>query len=60
MSTDNTVTQEDLSERDVKTTLAFPGGLWKEVKKAAIDANKTAQQFVIDTMAEKVGLKNAA
>lgn len=53
----NTVSQGEPVETEatVITTIKFPKPVWNEVKKAAVDAEKTASQFVIDTMAEKVG-----
>jgi hypothetical protein len=51
----NTVTHESGEEQvPVKPGIAFPADLWKEVKKAAVDADKSASQFVIDTLAEKL------
>ena len=50
----STVSQVESVERaqGVRTTLLFPTPLWKQIKHAAVDDNKTAQQFVIDGMAE--------
>lgn len=58
----NNVSQADASKPaapSVRTSITFPRPIWSEVKKAASNAGKPASQFVIDTMAAKVGLRAA-
>lgn len=51
----STIAQADKEERgDTKTNIVFPSDLWREVKKAAIDAGMSATQFVVDVMRERV------
>jgi len=59
---ENTVAQADAEDTTlvVKTSIDFPAGLWKEAKKAAIDKGVSAKQYVVDVVAEHLGLSNAA
>ena len=38
----------------IKTTMLIPRGLWQEAKKAAVDLQVSAQQFVIDLLSERL------
>lgn len=62
VDTEQKVPQADAEEIGVivKTNIDIPAGLWKEVKKAAIDNGVTAKQFVVNVLAAHLGLKNAA
>lgn len=59
----NNVTQADTGnakpKKTVRTTIIFPRPVWSEVKKAATEKGKTAQEFVVDVVAEQLGVKAA-
>lgn len=54
----DTVSHDDAEEKadTVKTSIEFPGDVWREAKKAAIDRGLTAKQFVIDIVRREVGM----
>ncbi len=57
----NTITQANpTAKAPVKTNILFPATIWREAKKAAIDRGVSVQQFVVDLVAERLGLKDAA
>lgn len=44
-------------QETTKTNVIFPASLWRETKKAAIDRGVSAQQFVVDVLAEELAKK---
>lgn len=60
--TSNIPQSDDIEITDGKTirpNIEWPLPIWREVKKAAIDADKNPGKFVVEKMAEALGIKAA-